>query len=1117
MALYIDTAAAAADSPAPEDSGIRDLVEGCAHADDITPLVRLLFEAQTVPESPTAVDADGQRMVSIIAACLKSVASDQDRAISEVARAGAGAIAGAVSEFERLGAGVQQVRATLVGGNDTVQASGGALAARVSRLSQASEVLENLARARAALAASTAVLERCLEAGRLISGGRLYHALCALDEIRRVHLGSLQLLLSLPPASASAPAARPDAPPSGRRGRSQGGGGGAAARAGQLHSFFAALVDDLTASARQLAVSDFNDWLVTVRGAARAIGLAAIADAAGERSLEAGLTAERRAALALLSDARAAAAAAADADAGAAAGTGPASAAGAAAAAAGGQRPGAAAAATCAAAGAALAGGDFRQRLLREAAAVEEGPAAGAGAGAGPGESSGGGGFGGSGGGGEGDGGAGLFESLRAATAGGAPAVKSRAAPARPARTPEQEAEARATPLPPEELEAVRPGAPEEAISELLRRHGVFAAAAAAASAASASASARGSGGGAGARGGSAGGRGAGGKAAAGPGGKPGAAAAAPAPPPAGGEGAAAAAAAAAAAGGAGAGLLSLDLGGLRRAVHIHRSLGRLATDLAPPAHFSESYEPYLASLAGFFVIESYLERAGDGFIPEGQRAALWDSALRSVKAALEGALDRMPSPRDMLAVKDFVLLACSALEHAGYQVAPILEVLTAACGRYHELLAARLAEDLGQLAAGDGLGNNTEVRSAEQHEQLSGDLGLPATFDSAAPRPPPPEAPPCPPLPYVSPYTPCAPAALLRLRAFAADSAEFLRGVYQPWELLPALLSARDRAAARALPEALAARLAAARGRGRECMRLAANAWAMREALGALDDWVARLAAAAPGEDLDRAQPPRTAPGAASEAARARARQLKAVAGGATGGGGGGEGRGLAAALRAAQDAAEAAALGALTGRIDELLDAGRRAPPAEWTPAAALPAGNSHWVAALLSSMQETFEAAQVLLPRASIPHLMRGALRAAAAAALRLLGPEGVPGFTLHAVARLAADLEAVERFAARWPAQGLAAELAAPVQLCALLLSNRFEEALDPPLRSIRYGALDSQTIAAALDRYREVRDQPKRHPDWPSRKAAEAVARQLRAGAGVRGGGGGGGGGGGAAE
>jgi len=57
MALYVNTAREGG-APAPEDTNIRDLVENCAHNDDITPLIRLVFEAQAVPESPTIIDGE---------------------------------------------------------------------------------------------------------------------------------------------------------------------------------------------------------------------------------------------------------------------------------------------------------------------------------------------------------------------------------------------------------------------------------------------------------------------------------------------------------------------------------------------------------------------------------------------------------------------------------------------------------------------------------------------------------------------------------------------------------------------------------------------------------------------------------------------------------------------------------------------------------------------------------------------------------------------------------------------------------------------------------------------------------------------------------------------------
>ncbi|KIY99260.1 hypothetical protein MNEG_8700 [Monoraphidium neglectum] len=190
-ALYVNTSREReGGGSAPEEANIRELVEKCAHNDDITPLVRLMFEAQAVPDSPQSIDADGKQMVSIIGSCLKAVAAEQQRVVGDVARGNAIAIATTVGEVEKLGDAVRQVRAALVGGSGAVQASGGALAAHAGRLATAAEVRENLARAAHALAAARAVLRQCLAAGQLVSQQQLYHALCSLDVIRQKHLGA---------------------------------------------------------------------------------------------------------------------------------------------------------------------------------------------------------------------------------------------------------------------------------------------------------------------------------------------------------------------------------------------------------------------------------------------------------------------------------------------------------------------------------------------------------------------------------------------------------------------------------------------------------------------------------------------------------------------------------------------------------------------------------------------------------------------------------------------------------------------------------------------------------------------------------------------------------------
>jgi len=47
MALYLKEGS--------EESNIRGLVETCAHNDDITPLVKLVFEAQALADTPPSI------------------------------------------------------------------------------------------------------------------------------------------------------------------------------------------------------------------------------------------------------------------------------------------------------------------------------------------------------------------------------------------------------------------------------------------------------------------------------------------------------------------------------------------------------------------------------------------------------------------------------------------------------------------------------------------------------------------------------------------------------------------------------------------------------------------------------------------------------------------------------------------------------------------------------------------------------------------------------------------------------------------------------------------------------------------------------------------------------
>eukprot|EP00883_Tetradesmus_obliquus_P013560 jgi/Sobl393_1/6519/SZX69264.1 len=316
MALYLKQEAGG------EEGNIRGLVENCAHNDDITPLVRLLFEAQSLADSPSIITADGQQMVSIICSALRAVAADQGAAIDDVCHSNATAIAQTVAELEHMQSTVEDVKASLMGANQTMQQVGSNLVTNVQNVNRLAEVQDNLQQAAAAVRAAQGVLEQCMAAGQLINEHQLYPALCMLDKIRRKHLASLLSMLSnkgapLIPSRriSSSSSSRHHVSAAQQQQQLQAQRAAAAASAAaamkrlsgrdlehlqQLHAFFSGLVDDMAAAVQRLALQGFHQWLVSMRACARDVGLLAIQAALVERCREEDLGAERKALLAAL-------------------------------------------------------------------------------------------------------------------------------------------------------------------------------------------------------------------------------------------------------------------------------------------------------------------------------------------------------------------------------------------------------------------------------------------------------------------------------------------------------------------------------------------------------------------------------------------------------------------------------------------------------------------------------------------------------------------------------------------------------------------------------------------------------------------------------------------------
>ncbi|MEW5309709.1 MAG: hypothetical protein WDW38_001573 [Sanguina aurantia] len=537
--------------------------------------------------------------------------------------------------------------------------------------------------------------------------------------------------------------------------------------------------------------------------------------------------------------------------------------------------------------------------------------------------------------------------------------------------------------------------------------------------------------------------------------------------------------------------LEGVDMRGLFRCVHIQRSLGQLpgfrgyyleqrrlqlTTDLTPPSRFLDSYQVYLSQVVGVSLVECYLCITTPNLLPPLRHSSYHELLCASTAAAVS-----------------------AALRHDSLEA---YEIGVDGGGELRELV-----EGLGLPAhtmwwAGGGAGDGGEGEGGTAGAGLA--------------------------LPLVLPFTRCVPALLRLLRTFVTDSLAFLKGLASPWELLQAVFHHRDRMVSRVLAEALSTKLATLNSPARlhECMRMAVNLWSLVASLDALDEWTVvrvrptsgggadggdggalRLPDAAPAKSnvpAAKTEGPAAAAAAAAAAARGitelqlqgqrRFRALRSSVVAPTGEGG--PSNGAQSALVALQDAAERCVLRLASSRVEAILEVARAG---VWLPPGPMPAGVSPYVEECLAYVREIEASGRAIMPRPSFLFLVRTLCKTIGLSFMRLFSPEkGIRAFNLCAIARLSSDLAAVQSWAEEVGVPNLSQEIAEPVQLCALLLSNKIEEMLVPDLRAQKYPNLEPSTILLVLDRYKELAKAGKDKTNFPTRRAIDIMAKTLRA-------------------
>lgn len=111
---------------------------------------------------------------------------------------------------------------------------------------------------------------------------------------------------------------------------------------------------------------------------------------------------------------------------------------------------------------------------------------------------------------------------------------------------------------------------------------------------------------------------------------------------------------------------------------------------------FLESHQPFLAQVAGFFIVEERVLRTADGLLLESQVETTWETSIGKITSILEEQFSRMRTTSHFLLIKDYVTLLGAAVNKYGYRITQLIEVLEKSRDKYHQLL---LLEEVNWIA----------------------------------------------------------------------------------------------------------------------------------------------------------------------------------------------------------------------------------------------------------------------------------------------------------------------------------------------------------------------------------------------------------------------------------
>ncbi|CAN0910230.1 Exocyst complex component SEC15A [Linum grandiflorum] len=498
--------------------------------------------------------------------------------------------------------------------------------------------------------------------------------------------------------------------------------------------------------------------------------------------------------------------------------------------------------------------------------------------------------------------------------------------------------------------------------------------------------------------------------------------------------------------------VLQFDLTPLYRAYHIHSCLGlqeqfceyyyrnrvlQLNSDLqiSYGQPFIESYQTYLAQIAGYFIVEDRVLRTGNGVLSSDQVETMWETAVNKVTSLLDHQFNsHADSATHLLLVKDYVTLLADTLQQYGYDTAKILLALDKGGEKYHKLLVHECREQIVDALANDTYEQMVIKKDSDYENnvlifQLQTSDIMPA-------------------FPYIAPFSAMVPDICRIVRSFIKGSVDYLSyGLHT--NIYDIVRKYLDNLLIDVLNEVVLNTIHSSAIGVSQAMQIAANMTVCERAC----DFFLRHAAQLCGIP---------------------SRSVERVQGGAT----------LTAkvVLKTSRDAAYLALLTLVNNKLDEFMSLTDNI---NWI-AEEAPQGCNEYINEVVIYLDTLLSTAQQILPIEALYKVGCGAMEHISNSIVAAFLSDIVKRFSANAVASLNYDLKMVENFAEeRFHSSGLSEVyrggcsfrgcLVEARQLINLLSSSQPENFMNPVIRERSYNTLDYKKVATICEKFKDSAD------------------------------------------